>query len=63
MDEAMDSDDETIFTALMEAEVVASNDDEEHLMMLLRLMALYARDGAKPQRGGSAPGCCKRKPM
>jgi hypothetical protein len=34
-------------------------DDEEYLMMLSCLMALYARDGAKPQRGGLMLGRCK----
>jgi hypothetical protein len=59
----LDSDDEIMFAALMEEEAaVASADDKEHLMMLSCLMALYARDGAKPRRGGSAPGHLKSKP-
>jgi hypothetical protein len=63
MDELMDSDDETMFAALMEEEAeIAVDDDEEHLMMLSCLMALYARSDAKPRRGGSAPGCRKSKP-
>jgi hypothetical protein len=36
----MDSDGETMFTALMEEEAETVGDDEEHLMMLSRLMAL-----------------------
>jgi hypothetical protein len=45
MDKLMDSHDETMFTALMEEEVkIAVADDEEHLMMLSCLMALYARN-------------------
>jgi hypothetical protein len=44
MDELMDSDDETMFAALMEGEgEIAVGDDEEHLMILSCLMALYAR--------------------
>jgi hypothetical protein len=35
MDKLMDSDDETMFTALMEEEAkIAVTDDKEHLMML-----------------------------
>jgi hypothetical protein len=35
MDELMDSDDETMFAALMEEEAeIAVDDDKEHLMML-----------------------------
>jgi hypothetical protein len=62
MDEFMDFDNETMFTALMEeeAEIIVA-DGEEHLMMLSCLMELYARD-AKPRRGCSAPGRCKSKP-
>jgi hypothetical protein len=62
MDEFMDSDNETMFTALMEeeAEIIVA-DDEERLMMLSCLMALYAHD-SKPCRGGSAPGRRKSKP-
>jgi hypothetical protein len=63
MDELMDSDDETMFAALMEEEAeIAVAGDEEHLMMMSCLMALYARSDAKPRRGGSAPGRCKSKP-
>jgi hypothetical protein len=63
MDEFMDSDDETMFAALMEEEAeIAVTDDEEHLMMMSCLMALYARTDAKPRRGGSAPGRRKSKP-
>jgi hypothetical protein len=63
MDELMDSDDETMFAALMEEEAeIAVGDDEEHLMMLSCLMALYARSDAKPQRRGSVPGRRKSKP-
>jgi hypothetical protein len=63
MDKLMDSDDETMFTALMEEEAeITVGDDEEHLMMLSCLMALYACTDAKPHRGGSAPGHCKSKP-
>jgi hypothetical protein len=49
MDELMDSDDETMFAALMEeeAEIAAAN-DEEHLMMPSCFMALYARNDVKP---------------
>jgi hypothetical protein len=58
----MDSDDETMFAALMEEEAkIATGDDEEHLLMLSCLMALYAHNDAKPRRGGSAPGCRKSK--
>jgi hypothetical protein len=47
MDKLMDSDYETMFTALMEEEVkIAVADDEEHLMMLSCLMALYTRNAA-----------------
>jgi hypothetical protein len=64
MDKLMDSDDETMFTALMEEEAEnATDNDEEHLMMLSCLMALYARNDAKPPRGGSALGCYNSKPM
>jgi hypothetical protein len=63
MDELMNSDDETMFAALIEEEVkIAVGDDEEHLMMLSCLMALYARSDAKPRRGESAPGRRKSKP-
>jgi hypothetical protein len=63
MDELMDSDDETMFAALMEEEAeIAVDDDEEHLMMLSCLMALYARSDAKPRHRGSAPGRRKSKP-
>jgi hypothetical protein len=62
MDELMDFDDETMFAALMEEEAeIAVGDDEEHLMMLSCLMALYARSNAKARRGGSAPGRRKSK--
>jgi hypothetical protein len=62
MDKLMDSDDETMFTALMEEEAeISVGDDEEHLMMMSCLMALYARSDAKPRRGGSAPGRRKSK--
>jgi hypothetical protein len=63
MDELMDSVDETMFTALMEEEAeIAIADDEEHLMMMSCLMALYARTDGKPRCGGSAPGRRKSKP-
>jgi hypothetical protein len=63
MDKLMDSDDETMFAALMEEEAEnAADDEEEHFMMLSCLMALYARNDAKPRRGGSAPGCHNSKP-
>jgi hypothetical protein len=63
MYELMDSDDETMFAALMEKEAeIAVSNDEEHLMMLPCLMALYAHSDAKPRRGGSAPGRRKSKP-
>jgi hypothetical protein len=53
MDELMDSNDETMFVALMEEEAeIAIGDDEEHLMMLSCLMALYTRSDVKPRRGG-----------
>jgi hypothetical protein len=56
MDELMDSDDETMFAALKEEETKnATDDNEEHFMMLSCLMALYARYDAKPRRGGSTP--------
>jgi hypothetical protein len=56
MDELMDSDDGTMFAALMEEEAkITVSDDEENLMMLSCLMALYARSDAKPRRGGWAP--------
>jgi hypothetical protein len=57
MDELMDSDDETMFAALMEEEAeIAVADDEEHLMMLSCLMELYACTDAKARHGGSSPG-------
>jgi hypothetical protein len=63
MDELMDSDDETMFAALMEEEAeIAVADDEKHLIMLSCLMALYACTDAKPHRGGSAPRRRKSKP-
>jgi hypothetical protein len=63
MDELMDSDDETMFATLMEEKaLIAVVDDEEHLMMLPYLMALYTCNDAKPQRGGSAPEHRKSKP-
>jgi hypothetical protein len=63
MDELMDSDDETMFAALMEEEAeIAVADDEEHLMMLSCLMALCQRTDAKSCRRGSAPGRRKSKP-
>jgi hypothetical protein len=63
MDELMDSNDETMFATLMEKEAeIAVTNDEEHLMMLSCLMALYARTDAKPRHGGSAPRCRKSKP-
>jgi hypothetical protein len=63
MDELMDSDDETMFAALMDEEAeIAVSDDEEHLMILSCLMVLYARSDAKPRLGGSAPGRRKSKP-
>jgi hypothetical protein len=46
MEEAMDSDDE-----MEEEAVIASVSDDEHLIMLSCLMAMYARDGAKLRRG------------
>jgi hypothetical protein len=62
MDELMDFDDETMFTAMMEEEVkIAVADDKEHLMMLSCLMALYARTDTKPHRRGSALGHRKSK--
>jgi hypothetical protein len=58
----MDSDDEMMSIALMEEEAaIASVVDDEHLIMLSCLMAMYAHDGAKPRRGGSVPGCRKSK--
>jgi hypothetical protein len=55
--------DETMFVALMEEEAeIAVTDDEEHLMMLSCLMALYSPTDAKLHRGGSAPGRRKSKP-
>jgi hypothetical protein len=59
----MDSDDETRFVALMEeeAEITIAN-NEEHLMMLSCLMALYTHPDAKPHCGGSAPGRRQSKP-
>jgi hypothetical protein len=63
MDELMDSDNETMFTALMEDEAeIAVVDKEEHLMMLSGLMALYQRTDAKLRHRGSAPGRRKSKP-
>jgi hypothetical protein len=63
MAEHMNSEDETMFAALMEEEAeIAVADDEEHLMMLSCLMALYARTDANPRCGGSAPGRRKSKP-
>jgi hypothetical protein len=62
MDELMDFDEETMFATLMEEEAkIAGVDDEEHLMMLSCLMALYAHTDAKPRHGGSALG--RRKSM
>jgi hypothetical protein len=58
----MDSDDKTMFAALMEVEAeIIVTDEEEHLMMLCCLMALYTRD-TKPRHGGSVPGRRKSKP-
>jgi hypothetical protein len=48
MDELMDSDDEIMFAALMEEEAEIAAAENEHLMMLLCLMALYARNDVKP---------------
>jgi hypothetical protein len=48
MYELMDSDDETMFAALMEEEAEIAVADDEHLMMLSCLMALYARNDVKP---------------
>jgi hypothetical protein len=63
MDELMDSDDETMFAALMEEEAkIVVSDNKEHLMMLSCLMALYARSDVKPRRRGSAASRRKRKP-
>jgi hypothetical protein len=63
MDGLMDSDDETMFAALMEEEAeIGAADDDKHLMMLSCLVALYGRNDAKPQRGGPVPGRCKSKP-
>jgi hypothetical protein len=63
MDELMDSNDETMSTALMEEEAeISIADNEEHLMMLSCLMALYARTDAKTRRGGLTPGRRKSKP-
>jgi hypothetical protein len=62
MEEAMDSNDERMFTALMVEEAAVAFTDEEHLMMLSCLIAMYAHDGAKPQREGLAQGCHKSKP-
>jgi hypothetical protein len=51
MDELMYSDDETMFVALMEEEAeIAAGDDEDHLIILSYLMALYACYDAKPRR-------------
>jgi hypothetical protein len=61
MDEFMDSDDETMFIALMEEEAeITVADDEEHLIMLSCLMA-YTRTDAKPRCGGSTPSRRKSK--
>jgi hypothetical protein len=63
MDKLMDSDDETMFAALMEDEAeIAIVDDKEHLIVFSCLMAFYARTDAKPHRGGSVPGRRKSKP-
>jgi hypothetical protein len=52
-----------MFAVLMEEEdEIAATDNEEHLMMLSCLMALYARNDAKLRRGDSAPGHRKTKP-
>jgi hypothetical protein len=48
MYELMDSDGETMFAALMEEEAEIAAVEDEHLMMLLCLMALYARNDVKP---------------
>jgi hypothetical protein len=62
MDELMDFDDETMFATLMEVEAkIAAIEDEEHLMMMSCLMALYARNDAKPRREGSVPARHKSK--
>jgi hypothetical protein len=64
MDELMDSNDKTMFAALMEEEAkITVSDDDEHLMMLSCLMALYTHSDAKPRHGGSAPGRRKSKPQ
>jgi hypothetical protein len=67
MDELMDSDDETMFAALKEEAEIVITDDEEHLMMLSCLIALYAHNDVKPRHatprhGGSALGHYKSKP-
>jgi hypothetical protein len=63
MEELMDSDDKTMFSALIEEEAeIAITDDEYHLMMLSCLMALYAHTNAKPRRRGLVPSRCKSKP-
>jgi hypothetical protein len=62
MEDAMDSDSKTMFAALVQEEtVVASTYVEEDLMTMSCLMALYGRDGATPQRGGSMLGRRKSK--
>src|SRR5664279_3737360 len=50
----MDSDDEEMFTALLEEEAEAAVDDEEHLMILASLADLFARN-TKPLRGARPP--------
>jgi hypothetical protein len=64
MDDLMDFDEETMLAAPMKEEAeIAIADDEEHLMMVSCLMALYACNDAKPRHEGSGPGRCKSKPM
>ena len=56
----MDSDDGEALAALLEEEVAADVQDEEHLMVLAALAGLLVSN-EKPQRGGSAPGRLKAK--
>ena len=58
----MDSDDEEAYAALMEEEAEAAKGDEELLMILGALSAMFVQND-EPRRGGSAPGRRKSKVM
>jgi hypothetical protein len=60
--EAMDSDDEMVFTTLTQEEaIVAAADNDEHLMMISCIWVLYTND-AYPRHEGSPLGRCMSNP-